>query len=163
MKIGLFDHIGRADRPLATLFDERLEFYAEADEAGFWGVHIAEHHASPVNMAPSPSLFLAALAVSGDKRMSAAPQVPTFAEGGVSGVDLLTWWGAMVPAGTPDAIVQKIHGWFEQALKEKDTADYLREQANDVMITPLAEAQTLLRKSEQEWKRLVEETGVEKI
>ena len=62
MKIGLFDHIGRADRPLATLFDERLEFYAEADEAGFWGVHIAEHHASPVNMAPSPSLFLAALA-----------------------------------------------------------------------------------------------------
>jgi alkanesulfonate monooxygenase SsuD/methylene tetrahydromethanopterin reductase-like flavin-dependent oxidoreductase (luciferase family) len=62
MKVGLFDHIGRADRPLATLFDERLEFYAAADEAGFWCVHIAEHHASPVNMTPSPSLFLAALA-----------------------------------------------------------------------------------------------------
>ena len=62
MKVGLFDHVGRAGRPLATLFDERLRFYAEADEAGFWGVHIAEHHASPVNMAPSPSLFLAALA-----------------------------------------------------------------------------------------------------
>ena len=62
MKVGLFDHIGRADRPLATLFDERLRFFAEADEAGFYCVHIAEHHASPVNMAPSPSLFLAALA-----------------------------------------------------------------------------------------------------
>jgi tripartite-type tricarboxylate transporter receptor subunit TctC len=103
------------------------------------------------------------LAVGSNERMKSLPDLPTFAEGGVSGVDLLTWWGAMVPAGTPDAIVQKIHGWFEQVLKEKDTADYLREQANDVMITPLAEAQTLLRKSEQEWKRLVEETGVEKI
>ena len=62
MKVGLFDHIGRADRPIATLYDERLRLFAEADEAGFYCVHIAEHHASPVNMAPSPSLFLAALA-----------------------------------------------------------------------------------------------------
>lgn len=62
MKVGLFDHIGRTDAPLSRLFDERLEFYSAADAAGFWCVHIAEHHASPVNMAPSPSLFLAALA-----------------------------------------------------------------------------------------------------
>lgn len=62
MKAGLFDHIGRTDAPLSRLFDERLEYYSAAEDAGFWGVHIAEHHASPVNMAPSPSLFLAALA-----------------------------------------------------------------------------------------------------
>ena len=103
------------------------------------------------------------LAVGTGQRMKSTPDLATFAEGGVAGVDLSTWWGAMVPAGTPDSIVQKIHGWFAQALKEKDTADYLREQANDLLITPLAEAQQMLRKSEQEWKRLVEETGVEKI
>ncbi len=62
MKAGLFDHIGRSDGSLANLFDERLEFYSAADEAGFWCMHLAEHHASPVNMAPSPGLFLAALA-----------------------------------------------------------------------------------------------------
>ena len=62
MKVGLFDHIGRADKPLAQLFDERLKFYGAADRAGFYCVHIAEHHCSPVNMAPSPSVFLAALA-----------------------------------------------------------------------------------------------------
>ena len=62
MKVGLFDHIGRAGKPISQLFDERLRFYAEADEAGFYCVHIAEHHCSPVNMAPSPSVFLAALA-----------------------------------------------------------------------------------------------------
>jgi alkanesulfonate monooxygenase SsuD/methylene tetrahydromethanopterin reductase-like flavin-dependent oxidoreductase (luciferase family) len=62
MRVGLFDHIGRAGKPIAQLFDERLRFFAEADEAGFYAVHIAEHHCSPVNMAPSPSVFLAALA-----------------------------------------------------------------------------------------------------
>ena len=62
MKVGLFDHVGRAGKPISQLFDERLRFYAEADEAGFYAVHIAEHHCSPVNMAPSPSVFLAALA-----------------------------------------------------------------------------------------------------
>ncbi len=72
MKVGLFDHIGRADRPIATLFDERLRFYSEADELGFYCLHLAEHHASPVNMTPSPSLFLAALARQ-TKRMRLGP------------------------------------------------------------------------------------------
>lgn len=62
MKVGLFDHIEDAGRPLSTLFDERLEFYAAADRAGFWAVHLAEHHCSPINMVPVPGIFLGALA-----------------------------------------------------------------------------------------------------
>ena len=62
MKVGLFDHIGRADTLLAKLFDERLALYGAADRLGFYCFHLAEHHCSPVNMAPSPSVFLAALA-----------------------------------------------------------------------------------------------------
>ena len=44
MKVGLFDHIEDAGRPLSTLFDERLEFYAAADRAGFYAVQLAAHH-----------------------------------------------------------------------------------------------------------------------
>ncbi len=62
MKVGLFDHIGRGGKPLAQLYDERLQFYSTADQYGFYCMHLAEHHCSPVNMAPSPSVFLAALA-----------------------------------------------------------------------------------------------------
>ena len=63
MKIGLFDHIERSgDRALARQFDERLEFVQEADDAGFYCLHVAEHHGSPLNMAPAPSLWLAAVA-----------------------------------------------------------------------------------------------------
>jgi alkanesulfonate monooxygenase SsuD/methylene tetrahydromethanopterin reductase-like flavin-dependent oxidoreductase (luciferase family) len=62
MKIGLFDHIEHGGRPLAQLFDERLEFIRAADEAGFYCLHLAEHHATPLNMVPVPGVFLGAAA-----------------------------------------------------------------------------------------------------
>jgi alkanesulfonate monooxygenase SsuD/methylene tetrahydromethanopterin reductase-like flavin-dependent oxidoreductase (luciferase family) len=62
MKIGLFDHIEHGDRPMAALFDERLEFIQAADEAGFYCLHLAEHHATPLNMVPVPGVFLGAVA-----------------------------------------------------------------------------------------------------
>lgn len=76
MKIGLFDHLERTDdaRTLAAQFDERLEFAAAADEAGFYCLHIAEHHSSRLNMAPVPGIWLAAIARA-TKRMRLGPLV----------------------------------------------------------------------------------------
>jgi alkanesulfonate monooxygenase SsuD/methylene tetrahydromethanopterin reductase-like flavin-dependent oxidoreductase (luciferase family) len=62
MKIGLFDHIEHDGRPLARLFDERLSFIQACDEAGFYCLHLAEHHATPLNMVPVPGVFLGAVA-----------------------------------------------------------------------------------------------------
>jgi alkanesulfonate monooxygenase SsuD/methylene tetrahydromethanopterin reductase-like flavin-dependent oxidoreductase (luciferase family) len=62
MLVGLFDHIENANRPLHQLYDERLAFYAAADAAGFYCIHLAEHHCSPLCLIPGPGLFLAALA-----------------------------------------------------------------------------------------------------
>jgi alkanesulfonate monooxygenase SsuD/methylene tetrahydromethanopterin reductase-like flavin-dependent oxidoreductase (luciferase family) len=62
MKVGLFDHVEDAGRPLATLFDERIRFAAAADEAGLYCLHVAEHHATPLNMVPVPGAYLGAVA-----------------------------------------------------------------------------------------------------
>lgn len=62
MKIGLFDHVDQSDRPLAQQYDERLQFLAAADEAGFYVLHVAEHHGTPLNMVPNPAVYLAAAA-----------------------------------------------------------------------------------------------------
>jgi alkanesulfonate monooxygenase SsuD/methylene tetrahydromethanopterin reductase-like flavin-dependent oxidoreductase (luciferase family) len=62
MQIGLFDHIEDGGRPLAQLFDERLQFIQAADEAGFYCLHLAEHHQTPLNMVPSPGVFMGAVA-----------------------------------------------------------------------------------------------------
>ena len=74
MKIGLFDHVEWGDRPLATLFDERLQFAAAADDAGIYCLHVAEHHATPLNMVPVPGVYLGAVARA-TKRMRLGPLV----------------------------------------------------------------------------------------
>ena len=74
MKIGLFDHIEHGDRPLSTLFDERLKFFEAADAAGFYCLQLAEHHATPLNMVPVPGVFLGAVARA-TKRMRLGPLV----------------------------------------------------------------------------------------
>jgi alkanesulfonate monooxygenase SsuD/methylene tetrahydromethanopterin reductase-like flavin-dependent oxidoreductase (luciferase family) len=74
MKVGLFDHVEQADRPLATLFDERLTFAAAADEAGIYCLHVAEHHCTPLNMVPVPGAYLGAVARA-TKRMRLGPLV----------------------------------------------------------------------------------------
>ena len=62
MRVGLFDHIEQSDRALATTFDERLAFAQLADEAGFYCLHVAEHHCTPLNMVPVPGVYLGAVA-----------------------------------------------------------------------------------------------------
>jgi alkanesulfonate monooxygenase SsuD/methylene tetrahydromethanopterin reductase-like flavin-dependent oxidoreductase (luciferase family) len=74
MKVGLFDHVERSDRPIATTLDERLAFAAAADEAGVYCLHVAEHHSTPLNLVPVPGIFLGAVARA-TKRMRLGPLV----------------------------------------------------------------------------------------
>ena len=60
VNFGVFDWIDRGTQPLDELYEERLQLLAAADEAGFFCYHLAEHHATPLGMAPSPALFLTA-------------------------------------------------------------------------------------------------------
>jgi alkanesulfonate monooxygenase SsuD/methylene tetrahydromethanopterin reductase-like flavin-dependent oxidoreductase (luciferase family) len=62
MEFGVFDHLDRDDQPLAAFYDSRLKLIEAYDTAGFYGYHFAEHHATPLGMAPSPSVFLSAIA-----------------------------------------------------------------------------------------------------
>jgi len=62
MEFGVFDHLDRNDLPLADYYEERLRLIEAYDEAGFHAYHLAEHHATPLGMAPSPGVFLSAVA-----------------------------------------------------------------------------------------------------
>ena len=59
---GLFDWVDWRRVPLGQLYEERLRLLEAADAAGFFCYHLAEHHATPLGMTPSPSVFLAAAA-----------------------------------------------------------------------------------------------------
>lgn len=62
MKFGVFDHMDRAGGDLHRQFEDRLKLIGLYEKSGFRGYHLAEHHATPLGMAPSPSVFLAAVA-----------------------------------------------------------------------------------------------------
>ena len=62
MRFGIFDHLDDSGQPLTRHFEERLKLIEAYDRAGFYGYHLAEHHNTPLGYAPSPGLFLAAVA-----------------------------------------------------------------------------------------------------
>jgi alkanesulfonate monooxygenase SsuD/methylene tetrahydromethanopterin reductase-like flavin-dependent oxidoreductase (luciferase family) len=62
MKLGVFDHMDRGLAPLDRFFEERLKLVEAYDRAGFYGYHVAEHHATPLGVAPCPGIWLAAVA-----------------------------------------------------------------------------------------------------
>jgi alkanesulfonate monooxygenase SsuD/methylene tetrahydromethanopterin reductase-like flavin-dependent oxidoreductase (luciferase family) len=59
---GVFDHLDRAGTPLPDYYEDRLKIVEAYDRAGFYAYHLAEHHSTPLGMAPSPNVFLAAVA-----------------------------------------------------------------------------------------------------
>jgi alkanesulfonate monooxygenase SsuD/methylene tetrahydromethanopterin reductase-like flavin-dependent oxidoreductase (luciferase family) len=62
MQFGIFDQNDRGLSSLGEQYENRLQLIEFYDRAGFRGYHMSEHHATPLNVAPSPSVFLAAVA-----------------------------------------------------------------------------------------------------
>lgn len=62
MEFGIFDHLDLSALPLKDYYEARLKLLEAYDRAGFYAYHVAEHHSTPLGMAPSPSVFLSAIA-----------------------------------------------------------------------------------------------------
>lgn len=62
MQFGLFDHLDHKPEAPARTLTDRIEFIRQAEAGGFRAYHLAEHHGTPLGMASSPSVFLAAVA-----------------------------------------------------------------------------------------------------
>jgi len=62
MQFGIFDQNDRGPSPLAEQYENRLKLIDFYDQVGFRTYHMSEHHSTPLNLTPSPSVFLAAAA-----------------------------------------------------------------------------------------------------
>ena len=85
------------------------------------------------------------LAVSTAERMQALPDVPTMREAGVPGVELITWFAAMVPAATPKPVVDRLNRWFNQVLATEEAKTFPTSFGGDPFISTPDEAQALFR------------------
>jgi tripartite-type tricarboxylate transporter receptor subunit TctC len=70
---------------------------------------------------------LRALAVTSAKRSKAAPEIPTMQEAGLAGYDISSWQAMFAPAGTPPAIVQRLHAEVVEILKQPENVKKLAE------------------------------------
>jgi tripartite-type tricarboxylate transporter receptor subunit TctC len=108
-----------------------------------------------VSLAPHiKSGKLRGIAVSSAMRVPLLPELPTFAESGYPQVQSDTWYAVFAPAGTPEAVVRRVHDATVQALAQQDLVDRLRKTGYDPgSSTP--EALGVLVKSEvARWNRM---------
>ncbi len=96
-----------------------------------------------------------------NKRLQAAPELPTMEEQGVPNVDLLGWWSAMVPAGTPKPIVDQLNKWISQVVEMEETKKFLNGFGSDPWVTTPEEGQARLKKDIQDWAEYVRVAKIE--
>jgi len=83
-----------------------------------------------------------ALAVTTKARSAFLPELPTLDESGLKGFDMTTWWGVMMPAKTPEAIVQRLNTEIFRALESSDVKERLRAMGSEVPAVRTPEAFT---------------------
>ncbi len=103
---------------------------------------------------------LKALAVTGAKRHPDFPDVPTFAEVGVTGMDYEQWFGLMAPANTPKPILEKLSAAMAQVLQMPDVKERLSGMALDVATPGAAEMKTKLDADVARWQKLAKELDI---
>jgi tripartite-type tricarboxylate transporter receptor subunit TctC len=103
---------------------------------------------------------LRAFAVTSRKRSAAAPDIPTMDELGYPGFEAVPWFGLLAPAGTPPAIIEKIHREAVRVLAMPDVRKRLEDLGLDVIGSSPAEFGALIAKEIPEWGKVIKEAGI---
>ena len=102
---------------------------------------------------------LKAIAVSSSKRFSTAPDIPTVAESGLPGFETGSWQGIVGPAGTPPAIVNRLHEVVTKILATPEMKDRLDKAGAEVRPQTSAQLGEFIRSEKARWAKVVKESG----
>lgn len=104
---------------------------------------------------------LRVLAVTGQRRQSVLPDVPTITEAGMPELDLNSWYGGMVPAGTPEPIVSRLTALTAAALADRTVAHRLTEQAVDPAFMANPEFPAWIMAQRELWRGVAARSGMQ--
>jgi tripartite-type tricarboxylate transporter receptor subunit TctC len=104
---------------------------------------------------------LRALAVTGKTRSALLPDLPTLDEAGLKGYEIVGWNGLFFPAGTPNAIVQKVHAETVKMLAQPDVKERLAALGAEGVGNSPAEFAAFVRAEIAKWARVVKQAGLE--
>jgi tripartite-type tricarboxylate transporter receptor subunit TctC len=103
---------------------------------------------------------LKVLAVSGAKRSSQFPDVPTITESGVPGYEAITWFGMLVPAKTPANIQARLSEALRKVLNDPETRTRFARQGAEIAETTPRQFEALLRKETESYGKAVKASGM---
>jgi tripartite-type tricarboxylate transporter receptor subunit TctC len=103
---------------------------------------------------------LKALAVSGAKRSSSAPDLPTISESGVPGYEFISWNAVHVPAGTPKTVIGTIHDGIAKVLALPDVKERMFGLGLEVAVSTPQELGELVRSDIAKWTKVIRDAGV---
>lgn len=100
-----------------------------------------------------------AIALTGSKRSPQLPDVPTFAEAGLPGVESYAWYGLFVPAKTPKELVAKINAAALAAMKQPEYQNVLKETGSDYVGDTPENFAAFVKAESDKWGKVAKETG----
>ena len=103
---------------------------------------------------------LRAFAVTSLKRSAVMPELPTMAESGYPGFEAVPWFGLMAPAGTPPAIIEKLHRETVKVLSQPDVKRKLNELGLDVVGGTPAEFAATIEREIPQWAKVIKGAGI---
>lgn len=115
------------------------------------------------NLAASAPLIkdgkVVALAVTTNKRSEQLPDVPAIEESGIRPFDIGTWFGVFTTAGTPDTVLQKLHGAYQTALRDPAVLERLKLMGSSVQVLTPAQFAEMVRLEREKYKEIVTVSG----
>ncbi|HSZ65372.1 MAG TPA: tripartite tricarboxylate transporter substrate binding protein [Xanthobacteraceae bacterium] len=102
-----------------------------------------------------------ALAVTGTKRSPLLPDVPTVEEAGVPGYSFYTWFGLWTPKGTPQPIIDRLHGEIQKAQADPGVQAKIAAAAGETLDMPLADIKPFLKAEIAKWGDVVKKAGIQ--
>jgi len=103
---------------------------------------------------------LKGIAVAGEARLPALPQVPTFTQAGMPGFDVKLWIGVLAPAGTPKAAVDKLSAELGRMLALPDTRDRLVEQGMVPYISTADQFAALMKAETAKYGKVIKAANI---
>jgi len=103
---------------------------------------------------------LRGLGVTGGKRASVLPDVPTIAEAGVPGYEMLNWLGLFAPAQTPRVVVERLNGEVLKILRTVELRDKLNAAGAEPAALATEEFASFLKSEVEKWAKVVAATGM---
>ncbi len=97
---------------------------------------------------------LKGLATTGKTRPAVLPNLPTMAQAGLPQFDLTGWIGIFVPAGTPDAVVEKLNKAFNKVMQDPEMKKRLEQQGDEVATGSVKDFQNFVARSDKEWQKI---------